>query len=138
MPPATPQPTDGVDMSDLFGRRLGALALDWAIASLISAGFFRYDAVATLVVFAAMTILMLTTLGSTVGHRLLGLRVYRMDTGTSPIAPLQALIRTACLLLLLPAIITSVDGRGLHDVWAGTFMSRFGARATPPKAESAG
>lgn len=129
----TGAPGDVPEASSLFGRRLGALVLDWLLASAISAGFFSYDPLATLGVFAAVTLLLLCTLGATIGHRLFGLRVYRMDTGTSPIAPLQALIRTVCLLLLLPAAIASTDGRGLHDVWAGTFIDRFGARATPPR-----
>lgn len=106
--------------------------MDWLLASAISAGFFDYHPLATLAVFAGMTVLLLCTLGSTIGHRLFGVRVYRVSSGTSPVGPLQALVRTACLLLLVPAAIASTDGRGLHDVWAGTFVDRFGARATPP------
>ena len=36
------------------GRRIAALAIDWAAAVLISIAFFAYDSFATLVVFAAV------------------------------------------------------------------------------------
>lgn len=130
------RPADVTEPGAHLGRRLGALVIDWVIASLISAGFFQYHPMATLAVFGAMTFLLLATLGATIGHRLFGLRVYRMATGTAPIGPVQSLIRTACLLLLVPVAVAGADGRGLHDTWAGTFIDRFAARATPPSAPS--
>ena len=37
---------------------------------------------------------------------------------------LQVVVRTLLLCLLVPAVLTSRDGRGFHDVWAGTRIVR--------------
>lgn len=110
-----------------WGRRLGALAVDWGIAVAISAGFFDYAALATTAAFAVMTLLLVGTIGCTIGHRIFGLRVYRIVDGGSPPLPLQTLVRTLLLCLALPAVIPGADGRGLHDIAAGTRIGRFGA-----------
>jgi len=34
------------------------------------------------------------------------------------------LIRTVSLCLVIPAVVWGLDGRGLHDVWAGTQIVR--------------
>ncbi|PWD49870.1 RDD family protein [Serinibacter arcticus] len=108
-----------------WGRRLLALAIDWGIAVAISAGFFDYEPLVTLGIFAAMTLLLVGTVGFTIGHRLLGLRVYRILDGGSPPRPLQTLVRTLLVCLALPAVIPGPDGRGLHDLAAGTRIDRF-------------
>jgi uncharacterized RDD family membrane protein YckC len=105
-----------------LGRRVGALAIDWAIASFISAGFFGYDSLATLGVFAVMTAILVGTVGSTIGHRLVGIGVRRLDGGAS--GPGRAVVRTLGLCLVIPAVVWGDDGRGLHDRWAGTTIVR--------------
>jgi uncharacterized RDD family membrane protein YckC len=109
-----------------LGRRIVALLLDWAIASLISAGFFGYDAMATLAVFAAMTALLVGTLGATIGHRACGIAVRAQDGGAP--GPLRGLVRTLGLCLVIPAVVWGPDGRGLHDRWAGTDIVRSAPR----------
>ena len=59
--------------------------------------------------------------GSTLGHRLFGLQVWKVREGAFP---LQVVIRTLLLCLVLPAVLTSRDGRGFHDVAAGTRIVR--------------
>lgn len=98
--------------------------MDWAAASAISAGFFDFAPMATLAVFAVMRILLTATLGSSIGQRLLGLGLRRQDGRTPTI--LQALGRTAALCLVVPVGIVTRDGRGMHDVWAGTHLVRLG------------
>ncbi|WP_230976620.1 RDD family protein [Georgenia wutianyii] len=112
-----------------LGRRVVALAVDWAIANAISAGFLDNDPLATLGVFAVMTWLLLATRGATIGHTLLGLQVCTVDGG--PVSPLQALIRTVSLCVVVPAVVWGLDGRGLHEVWAGTTIVRRWALRTP-------
>jgi uncharacterized RDD family membrane protein YckC len=107
-----------------WGRRLLALLLDWGIALAISAGFFEYSSAATLGIFAAMTLLLVGTVGFSIGHRVLGLRVYRIVDGGSPPRPVQTLVRTALMLLVIPAVVSGPDGRGLHDIAAGTRIDR--------------
>jgi uncharacterized RDD family membrane protein YckC len=55
--------------------------------------------------------------------RLLGLRVVRLGAG-GRLGLLRAILRFALLCLLIPAVITDRDGRGLHDKAAGTAVVR--------------
>lgn len=87
----------------------------------ISAGFLDGHPLATLAIFAIMTWLLLATRGATIGHTLLRLAVRRLDG--SPAGPLAALIRTGSLCLVIPAVVWGLDGRGLHDAWAGTIVT---------------
>ena len=86
---------------------------------MISAGFFKYDSVATLLIYAVMQILLVGTVGQSMGHRLLKLTVVRLDGGRVGIW--RAIIRTSLIVLVIPAFIwDTVDGRGLHDKAVGT------------------
>jgi uncharacterized RDD family membrane protein YckC len=76
-----------------------------------------------LMVFAVENLLLVGTLGSTVGHRLLGLRVVRVGSGRLP-GPVRALVRSVLLCLVVPALIWDRDQRGLHDRFAGTVLVR--------------
>lgn len=101
-----------------------ALLIDWVIAAAISAGFFNYHPLWTLGIFAVMTALLVMSLGCTIGHRVMGLRIVRMHDGGTPPGPLQALVRTVALCLVVPVGIWGPDGRSLHDMWAGTAITR--------------
>lgn len=102
-------------------KRIIALMIDWSAASAISFGFFNYHALATLAIFAGLTVVSLATLSATPGHLLLGLAVRR--PGRRPAGPVAALVRTAMLCLVIPAVVWSGDGRGLHDVAARTTIT---------------
>ncbi len=79
-------------------------------------------ALAPLGVFALYTVLLLAlTGGATIGHRLFGLQVWKVRPGAFA---LQVVIRTLLLCLVVPAVLTSRDGRGFHDVAAGTRIVR--------------
>jgi len=104
------------------GRRLGALLVDWAIAYLVVSAFGWHPTSpqgqwGVLAVFAAEHLLLISTLGFTIGKRIFGLRVGRLG---GPLTPLNAVVRTVLLMLVIPAVIWDRDGRGLHDRWAGT------------------
>ncbi|WP_028046549.1 RDD family protein [Cellulomonas sp. URHE0023] len=128
-----------------LGRRVGALLIDWFACLAISAAFFpvtsqgfyltRGSSLATLGVFALENVLLVGSIGNTLGHRLMGLRVRRVfaaqsDAAKDPVwetaAPgfLSALTRTLLLCLVVPAVIWDADGRGLHDRVAGTAIVR--------------
>jgi uncharacterized RDD family membrane protein YckC len=110
-----------------FGRRLGALAIDWAIAWILSVAFFPVEpwqpnSWATLAIFAGEQILFLILANGSVGHLLLGMRVV-------PVVPArlglwQPVVRTVLLCLAVPALIWDADHRGLHDRAAGTMLVR--------------
>lgn len=105
-----------------LGRRIVALFVDWVIASAISAGFFAWGPMATLGIFALMTVLMVGTLSATIGHVALGIGVRTLAGGPAGLG--RALVRTVALCLVIPAVVWGRDGRGLHDVWAGTVITR--------------
>ncbi|MGL4744290.1 MAG: RDD family protein [Dermatophilaceae bacterium] len=105
-------------------RRVGAVLVDWLLCQLVVIGLLGIDtgrggvaAFAPLGVFALVNLVLVSTLGSTVGHRLFGLQVWQARSGRFP---LQVLVRTGLLCLFIPAVLTGRDGRSLHDVAAGT------------------
>ena len=127
-------PTNGSGAFAPLGRRLIALVVDWTACLVISAAFFHGDAMATLGVFAVENVVLVGTLGTTVGHRLLGLRVVRVASGvTEPTEPaelaaqpglLAGAVRAVLLCLVIPAVVWDADGRGMHDRLAGTVIVR--------------
>ncbi|OKK19291.1 hypothetical protein AMK16_14230 [Streptomyces sp. CB00455] len=101
-----------------FGRRLAAIAIDWAACLLIAYGLITGGDVAgarswTLWVFLALSILTVGTVGFTPGKRIVGLRVIAEDGGRLGTA--RVVLRTVLLALVVPALIWDRDGRGLHD-----------------------
>lgn len=104
------------------GRRILAICVDWGLALLISNYAFGGYPWATLAVFAAEQILLIGTLGYSIGHRLLGIHVVRL--GGAPAGPLAALVRTLLLCLVIPAVIFDPDHRGLHDKAMNTILVR--------------
>jgi uncharacterized RDD family membrane protein YckC len=110
-----------------FGRRLAAIAVDWAISYGLSWLFFRQkDGTAnpwiTLAVFAVLTLLFELFFNASIGHLALRLRVVPIRGGS--LAPWRPLVRTALLCLAIPALISDRDSRGVHDRLAGTVLVR--------------
>ncbi|CAL4859679.1 RDD family protein [Microbacterium sp. MM2322] len=115
------------------GRRIGALFIDYAAATILATAFFGYDqfalpekAGATLfapmIIFAVLQILFIPTIGGSPGHRILGMRVELAGGGWPGLW--RPIIRTALLLVVLPAVIWDADQRGIHDKAAGTILVR--------------
>ena len=127
-------PRSGPGSIGRFGRRLAGVTIDWALSLLIARGLFgvplpfsdppatQAQSFVVLGVFAVMHLLLVGTLGMTIGHRLVGLRV--VNLGGGPVRPLQAIVRTVLLCLALPALIWDRDGRGLHDKLPNTVIIR--------------
>jgi uncharacterized RDD family membrane protein YckC len=115
-------PTSGPRSVGRLGRRLAALAIDWACAVLISVAFFSYDPLATLAVFAVVQIVFLLTAGGSPGHLLVGLRVVPVAGGY--LGWWRPFARTVLLCLVVPAVIWDRDQRGLHDRLTGSILVR--------------
>lgn len=123
-----------------FGRRLVAIFCDWTLAQIvvllafgIGWGSTGSAAFAPLAAFAVLNVLLLPTTGGTPGQQLLGLQVVSLEVDdlAQPRAWLArnpglipAMVRTALLCLVLPALIFAADGRGYHDRIAGTMILR--------------
>ncbi|MGM9473163.1 RDD family protein [Pseudarthrobacter sp. YS3] len=104
------------------GRRIVAIMVDWGIALLISNFAFGGDPWATLAVFAAEQMMLVGTLGYSIGHRLVGIHVVRLGGG--PAGPLAGVVRALLLCLVIPAVIFDPDHRGLHDKAMNTVLVR--------------
>ncbi|MBF4462288.1 MULTISPECIES: RDD family protein [unclassified Rathayibacter] len=105
------------------GRRSAALAVDLAVPALLSLAFFGYDRWASLVLFVALQAVFIPTIGGSIGHRLLGMRVIRLGGGW--VGVWRPLVRTVLLSVVVPALVWDSDQRGFHDKVAGTVLVRF-------------
>ncbi len=107
-----------------MGRRLGALLIDWLLCVLIARAFFHGTDVSVfaLLIFGAEVWILTALTGFTVGKRVVGIRVARLDG--KPVGPLWALVRTVLLLAVIPPLVTDRDLRGLHDRASNTIVLR--------------
>ncbi|MFL0535499.1 RDD family protein [Micrococcus luteus] len=115
-------PEHGPTSMATAARRAVALVIDWFLALGVSWLLFDSDAIATLLVFAAMHVLGLTLLATTVGKAVCRIQVVRV--GGRPAGLPRILLRTALLCLVLPAVVVGPDGRGMHDKLADTVEIR--------------
>ena len=123
-------PAEGSGSVAGWGRRILALFVDWfaslAIAGAL-AGPLGWDAatersLSPILVLFAMSSLLVGLLGTSLGHRLLGLRVARLDG--QPVGIPAAMLRSFLLCLVIPPVVYDKDRRGLHDLAAGTVVVR--------------
>jgi uncharacterized RDD family membrane protein YckC len=111
-----------------WGRRILAILIDWvsswaAAEALVALGLVRDDpstigAVGTVILVVEMAFFT-ALLGGSFGKLLTRVRVVRRDDPSRPVSLLRALVRTVLTFLLVPPLLT-FDGRGLHDLAAGT------------------
>ena len=118
-------PADGPGSLAGFGRRIGAFLVDAAAAALLAGLVTAPEPPGnwSLLTFAAITTVYLVATGQTPGMRLLGLRLAHPQPDRR-LAPWRAVVRTALLCLLVPALVVDADGRGLHDRLTDTAVVR--------------
>ncbi|WP_369133139.1 RDD family protein [Modestobacter sp. I12A-02662] len=118
-------PADGPGALATFGRRSGQFAIDAISSALVTALFTAPEPPGnwSLLTFGLMTVFFLLATGQTPGMRLLGLRLAHPAEGHR-LAPWRAVVRTALLILLVPALVVDSDGRGLHDRLTDTAVVR--------------
>jgi uncharacterized RDD family membrane protein YckC len=133
-------PAEGPGSPSTFGPRLLALVID-AVASLLVAAlvlsFTPRDndlpGVAghlpgswSLVPLALDYVVGVLLTGQTLGMYLARVRLVAVDRQPPPsrVRPLQIVLRTVLLFVLIPAVIVDRDGRGLHDRISGTVVVR--------------
>lgn len=120
-------PEEGPGSIAPLGRRVGALFVDGWLCALIAYGLLAggdaaYANLWSTPLFFVMSVVLVGTVGSTLGKRLFGLRVVRLDGGR--VTPVQALGRSLLLCLVVPALVWDRDTRGLHDKALGTVQVR--------------
>lgn len=104
------------------GRRFAALAIDVSLPALVSLVFFGYDRWVSLILFVVLQAVFIPTIGGSIGHRLLGMRVVAISGGW--VGLWRPLLRSVLLSLLIPALVWDSDQRGFHDKVAGTVLVR--------------
>ena len=104
------------------GRRILALCIDWGLSYLIAAAFLDSNPNAILAIFAAEQMVLVGTLGCSVGHRIMGVHVTTLNGG--PPGLLAGVVRALLVCLVIPAIIVDADHRGLHDKAMKTILVR--------------
>lgn len=104
------------------GRRIGALAIDWALAYAASFIFFENAGIATTGIFVLLQIVFIPTIGGSIGHRVVGLRVVPLAGGW--VGFWRPVVRSVLLGLVIPALVWDSDQRGFHDKVAGTVLIR--------------
>ncbi|GID33024.1 RDD family protein [Paractinoplanes brasiliensis] len=114
----------GTMLTASFGRRLGALFIDWAVATVIAAALvddLRANPWPQLGVFVLTHAFFVGLFGQTLGMALARIRCTSITDGGAIGIP-RAIVRALLLALVIPAMINDGDGRGLHDRAAKSVM----------------
>ena len=113
-----------------LGRRFAALMVDWlACYFIVAASAGGIGAMASnrswmvLALFFAEVTILSALQGATLGHRLFGMKIVRFADG-GVISPRQALIRSALLVTVVFAITFDENGRGIHERFSGSVLTR--------------
>ena len=107
-----------------FGRRFVALLIDWAVATVIAAlivDSLRRNPWPQLGLFVLVHTVFAGLFGRTIGMAIAGIRCVSVIDGGAIGIP-RALLRGVLLALVVPALISDGDGRGLHDRAAKSVM----------------
>jgi hypothetical protein len=115
-------PESGPGALASVGRRVGAIAVDWGIATLI-AWLVAPGPSWNFAVWAVISIVTVALFSVTPGQVALGIGVARVDK-TAPVGLWRALIRVALVGLIFPAAIWDADTRGLQDRLTDTAVIR--------------
>lgn len=112
-----------------WGRRILALVVDWFactfVVILVLGGVeewseSRYSGFYVLGLFVLESAAFIAMVGGSFGQVATRLRVVRADGDPRPLDPLRALARQALIALVIPPLVYRPDGRGLHDLAAGS------------------
>ena len=124
--PVGSDPVRVLHLSDLHltpyqGRKRDWIASLAVVQGLIAVGVVGGDPnnLGTLALFVLESSLFTATMGGSFGKLATRLRVVRYDDPARPVTLLRALLRTVLVALVIPPLLT-FDGRGLHDLAAGT------------------
>ncbi len=113
-----------------FGRRIAALFVDWLLCYGLAALAMTFGlvslanlATAVLVVWLVLGIISVRLFGFTPGQLALGVKVTPVDH-RAPVGTGRALVRGLLVALVIPALFTDSDLRGLQDLASKTAVVR--------------
>lgn len=115
-------------------RRALALAVDWfasTLAVIFVLGTDHWDGFVVLGVYVLESAFLTALAGGSFGKLATRLRVVRSDGSGRPVDLLRALLRQVLVALVIPPLVFRPDGRGLHDVAAGTMTVRLASLVRP-------
>jgi uncharacterized RDD family membrane protein YckC len=118
------QPPPAVGRTASFGRRLLALLIDWIICLLVASLLVESvyaNPWPQLGIFVLAHAFFAGLFGQTLGMALARIRCVSIADGGAIGIP-RALLRAGLLALLIPAMVSDGDGRGLHDRAAGSIV----------------
>lgn len=109
---------------------MAALMVDWlACYFIVAASAGGLGAMASnrslnvLALFFAEISILSALQGATLGHRIFGIKIVRFSDGGA-ITPFQAILRSALLITVIFAITFDDDGRGMHERFSKTVLTR--------------
>ncbi|WP_027500045.1 RDD family protein [Rhodococcus sp. UNC363MFTsu5.1] len=111
------------------GRRLAAFMIDWLMGGGVALLFLGGNALdgrlgsIILMVWFVVGVVTVSLFSFTPGQYCVGLQVARVDAPV-PVGVVRALARQVLLVFVVPALITDLDGRGMHDRATGTALVR--------------
>jgi len=117
-----------------WGRRILALIVDWTLCTLAVILLFGLDeytqtgstaSLMVLPVYVVESALLTWLAGGSAGKLLTGLCVVPADGRLHRLNPLKVLVRQVMIALVIPPLVFRADGRGLHDIVAGTSTITF-------------
>jgi uncharacterized RDD family membrane protein YckC len=109
-----------------FGRRLGALMIDWALCTVVASLLvedLRANPWPQLALFVVVHAFFVGLFGQTPGMALAKIRAVSIADGGAIGLP-RAILRALLLALVIPAMISDGSGRGLHDRAAKSIVVR--------------
>ncbi|WP_251439509.1 RDD family protein [Microbacterium sp. USTB-Y] len=126
-------PETGPGSVGRLGRRIAALFIDYAAATIIATAYLGFQQwalpkeaglsqFAPMIVFAVLQIVFIPTIGGSPGHRIVGMRLVMLHGGW--VGLWRPIVRTVLLVFVIPAVIFDADQRGLHDKAVGTVLIR--------------
>lgn len=117
-------PDEGPRSVARVGRRVVAILIDWGLAALPA--YFLvggpHPELWNVLFFALLQIIFIPTIGGSLGHRIVGLRVVPLTGGW--VGVWRPIVRTALLCLVIPVLVWDSDQRAFHDKIAGTVLIR--------------
>lgn len=121
--------TDASFPTASWTRRALALLVDWLASTLVVVFFVGWHDYATpggpeqfyvLVAYVVESALLTALAGGSFGKLATRLRTVRVDGDPRPLDLLRSLARQIMVAVVIPPLIFRPDGRGLHDIAAGS------------------